>query len=234
MTPLPISLTQINPDEVLRYMGTPPDQAGADLRALAETCAREVLSAARPRWAWRALGLTFEGDGVRLEGGLLLPGNDLREHLAGCDRAAVFCATLGAEVDGLVRRWERLDMGRALALDCCASAGVEELCDQIADRSTASRGDVQVVVDGLLYILKQRLQKGETVQLGDLGHFQAVIGSKGTKLEADFNASLIKRPRIVFRPSVTLKSVTGLAKFEKIVPDAPAPGGGDSESPDEI
>ena len=33
----------------------------------------------------------------------------------------------------------------------------EELCDQIADRSTASRGDVQVVVDGLLYILKQRL-----------------------------------------------------------------------------
>ena len=103
----------------------------------------------------------------------------------------------------------------------------EELCDQIADRSTASRGDVQVVVDGLLYILKQRLQKGETVQLGDLGHFQAVIGSKGTKLESDFNASL-------FRPSVTLKSVTGLAKFEKIVPDAPAPGGGDSESPDEI
>ena len=96
----------------------------------------------------------------------------------------------------------------------------EELCDQIADRSTASRGDVQVVVDGLLYILKQRLQKGETVQLGDLGHFQAVIGSKGTKLESDFNASLIKRPRIVFRPSVTLKSVTGLAKFEKIVPDA--------------
>ena len=53
----------------------------------------------------------------------------------------------------------------------------EELCDQIADRSTASRGDVQVVVDGLLYILKQRLQKGETVQLGDLGHFQAVMFS---------------------------------------------------------
>lgn len=104
----------------------------------------------------------------------------------------------------------------------------EELCDQIADRSTASRGDVHVVVDGLLYILKQRLQ------LGDLGHFQAVIGSKGTKLESDFNASLIKRPRIVFRPSVTLKSVTSLVKFEKIVPDAPAPGGSDSESPDEI
>lgn len=91
----------------------------------------------------------------------------------------------------------------------------EELCDQIADRSNASR-------------------KGETIQMGDLGHFQAVIGSKGTKLESDFNSSLIKRPRIVFRPSVTLKSVTSLVKFEKIVPDAPTSGGSDSESPDEI
>lgn len=97
----------------------------------------------------------------------------------------------------------------------------EELCDQIADRSTASRGDVHVVMDGLLYILKQRLQKGETIQLGDLGHFQAVIGSKGTKLESDFNTSLIKRPRIIFRPSVVLKNTTNLIKFEKIIPDAP-------------
>ena len=55
---MPISLTTINTDEVLRYMGTPPDQAGADLRALAETCAREVLSAARPRWAYRVFDLT--------------------------------------------------------------------------------------------------------------------------------------------------------------------------------
>ena len=128
---MPITLTQLNEDEALRYMGCPPEKADAPLRALVSGCAREVLAAARPRWAWRALGLTFGADGVRLEGGLLLPGHDLREHLAGCDRAAVFCATLGAEVDGLVRRWERLDMGRALALDCCASAGVEELCDQI-------------------------------------------------------------------------------------------------------
>ena len=36
-----------------------------------------------------------------------------------------------AEADGLIRRAERLDMARALALDCCASAAVEEVCDQI-------------------------------------------------------------------------------------------------------
>lgn len=138
----------------------------------------------------------------------------------------------------------RKDMSKGAAADSrlyyavnksSGTCSFEELCDQIADRSTASRGDVQLVIDGLLYILKQRLQKGETVQLGDLGHFQAVIGSRGTKTEPEFNTSLIKRPRIVFRPSVTLKSTTSLMKFEKILPDTPAQGGTpDSESPGEI
>ncbi len=131
VTPLPISLTTINPDEVLRYMGTPPDQAGADLRALVETCAREVISAARPRWAYRVFDLTPEAEGVRLDCGLLLPGEDLKRHLRGCRRAALFCATLSAQVDALIRRAESGDMLRALALDCCAAAAVEEVCDQI-------------------------------------------------------------------------------------------------------
>ena len=78
---MPISLNQINTDEVLRYMGTPPDQAGADLRALVEQCAREVLSAARPRWAYRVFDLTPQTEGVRLDCGLLLPGEDLKRHL---------------------------------------------------------------------------------------------------------------------------------------------------------
>ena len=43
----------------------------------------------------------------------------------------MFCATLSAQVDALIRRWESGDMLRALALDCCAAAAVEQMCDQI-------------------------------------------------------------------------------------------------------
>ena len=68
---------------------------------------------------------------MRLSCGLLLPGRDLKRHLEGCERAALFCATLGAGVDRLIRRWESVDMARALALDGCAAAAAEELCDQI-------------------------------------------------------------------------------------------------------
>ncbi|MCI8303347.1 MAG: methionine synthase [Lawsonibacter sp.] len=126
-----ITVTRLNTGEILRYMGCPPERADQTLREQAEACARELLTIIRPRWSWRAVGIAFEPAGVRLENGLLLPGEDLQAHLAGCSRGAVFCATLGAETDALIRRTEQLDMGRALALDCCASAAVEEVCDQI-------------------------------------------------------------------------------------------------------
>ena len=127
------ALTRLNTDEILRYMGCPPERADAGLRAQVEDCAGELLGVVRPRWRERTVELSFEAGGVRLESGLLLPGEDLKRHLAGCGRAAVFCATLGAETDALIRRAERLDMGRALALDCCASAAVEEICDRIEE-----------------------------------------------------------------------------------------------------
>ena len=41
------------------------------------------------------------------------------------------CATLSAQADALIRRAESGDMLRALALDSCATAAVEQLCDQI-------------------------------------------------------------------------------------------------------
>ncbi len=126
-----LTLTRIDLDETLRYMGCPPERAGEPDRALARRGAEALLPVVRPRWAYRVFPLSFEEGGVRLESGLLLPGEDLKAHLSGCERAAVFCATLGAGADALLRRLERSDMALALAADCAASAAVEQVCDRI-------------------------------------------------------------------------------------------------------
>lgn len=128
-----ISITLTPPDrsEVLRYMGTPPEQADDVLLALVDACSGQMLSAVRPRWSYRLSPLCFKDAGVRLDSGLLLPGQSLKAHLNGCDRVVVFCATLGAQADTLIRQAECSDMLRALALDCCASALTEQLCDKI-------------------------------------------------------------------------------------------------------
>ena len=126
-----IALTELNTDEALRYMGCPPERADPATRELAEWACQQLLAAAQPRWTWRTFDLTFEADGVRLDCGLLLPGADLKAHLTGCRRAVLFCATLGAQVDALIRRCESGDMARAFALDACAAAAVEQVCDAI-------------------------------------------------------------------------------------------------------
>ena len=128
---MPITLTELNIGEALRYMGCPPEKADPATRTLAQSCADELLPVLRPRWAYRVFDASEEEGGVRLSCGLMLPGEDLKVHLAGCDRAVLFCATLGAGADGLIRRWESSDMARAMALDCCAAAAVEQVCDQI-------------------------------------------------------------------------------------------------------
>ncbi|MBR5429732.1 MAG: methionine synthase [Firmicutes bacterium] len=121
-------------DEVLRYMGCPPQQADAATRTLAEECAGLMLREIRPRWTYRREELTPESGGVRLGSGLLLAGDDLKRHLQGCHQALLFAVTLSAGADLAIRRAESRDLARALCLDCCATAAVEQVCGLIEDR----------------------------------------------------------------------------------------------------
>lgn len=129
-----IELSQLDIDEVLRYMGCPPQQADAATRALAEGCAAEMLALLQPRWTYRTEELSLDPEGVRLSCGLLLPGQDLRRHMQGCEKIILFAVTLSAGADLAIRRAESRDMARALCLDCCATAGAEQSCDQIEAR----------------------------------------------------------------------------------------------------
>lgn len=92
----------------------------------------------------------------------------------------------------------------------------KQMCTSIAAYSTASPGDVHVVMDGMLFVLKEALLRGEVVQAGELGNFQLNAGSGGTPTAEEFKASLIRKPRIVFRPSTTLKEMLGKVSFERI------------------
>ncbi len=91
----------------------------------------------------------------------------------------------------------------------------EQLCETIADRSTASKGDVMLVIDGLLFALKTHLEKGETVQLGELGHFRLNAGSEGVEKAEDFKVSMFRKPKIVFSPGILLRQMCDRIKFEK-------------------
>lgn len=111
-----------------------------------------------------------------------------------------------------------------------------KLCSLIATRSTAFIGDVMLVIEGLLSVMEERLEEGDVIQMGRLGNFRMVAGSKGIEVEDDFNVSLFNKARIVFSPGTMLSEMKRNARFEKLPPDkAPTTGnGGSGEEPDDL
>ena len=104
----------------------------------------------------------------------------------------------------------------------------DSICDVVADRSTASDGDVSLVVRGLLRAMEESLLRNEVVQLGRLGNFRLSIGSSGTVAEKDFQASMIRKPKIIFTPGTKFRAMIEKVSLERIGKE-PEQSGGDGE-----
>ena len=123
-----IKIEQIDREQALRYMsykgGAISDTALSEL----EECERKLLETIRPVCVYRV----FKINGffpLVLENGLVLEGKDLSEHLEGCEYAALFAATVGADVDMLIRRLQITDMAKSVMTDALASAAAEQAAD---------------------------------------------------------------------------------------------------------
>ena len=109
----------------------------------------------------------------------------------------------------------------------------DKLCELIAVRSTAFVGDVMLVIEGLLSVMEERLEEGDIVQMGRLGSFRMVAGSKGVANESDFSTSLFNKARIVFTPGSMLNEIRNSAKYEKLTLDT-ATSSASSDSSSEV
>ena len=124
--------------EALRYLGARGDVPESLRREVSET-ARTLQRELSPRYVYRLFPLRPDGDGFRLDGaGLSLYGNSVCTMLSDCDEAALLLCTLGAGFDSRLRALQARDMSKAVILDACGSAFVEEGCDT-AERELSAR-----------------------------------------------------------------------------------------------
>jgi len=91
-----------------------------------------------------------------------------------------------------------------------------KLCEKVAKLSTASKGDVEVVISSLLSTLTEYLEIGFSIQVGELGNFRMTAGCTGCETEKDFNTFLFKKPRIIFSPGTLLRNLTAEMTFDKM------------------
>ena len=89
------------------------------------------------------------------------------------------------------------------------------MCELISDNSTASSGDVKVVIEGLIRVMQRSMGFGDVIQMGDLGNFRMVAGSKGVATQEEFAPTLFKKGHIVFSPGAALRKMASGLKFEK-------------------
>lgn len=114
----------------------------------------------------------------------------------------------------------------------------DELCESVAESSTASSGDVKVVIDRLIRFMLMFLARGEVVQCGELGTFQLVQTSSGSATADEFSSAMLYPLRLRFRPGPKLRNLTLTTKGERFKLEEAKPaepggggGGGDDDHP---
>ena len=132
--------------EILRYAGV--RSAAPDMLALLEDCLAEVNGKLTYKACWQIFPIQKGPETWNLTFTETASAS-LQKHLRGCDRIAVFAATVGLELDRLIARYGRTSPAKALMLQAIGAERIEALCDLVCldlagiagenGRQTASR-----------------------------------------------------------------------------------------------
>lgn len=93
----------------------------------------------------------------------------------------------------------------------------KNLCDEIAEASAITSADVKAVLDRSVLMLRKYLPEGMIVRFGELGSFRLSFGSEAVENIEDFKVELIRRPKVVFTPSVGVKDF-GRISYVRVKP----------------
>ena len=93
---------------------------------------------------------------------------------------------------------------------------IREMAERIQNSCTVHKSDVYAVLVALEDVVADAIQNGEIVRLGDLCTLQVSLSGKGSLTEEDYNESLIKRAKIIFRPGKVLAGALDSLNFSKV------------------
>ena len=93
---------------------------------------------------------------------------------------------------------------------------IREMAERIQSTCTVTKADVYAVLISLEDEVKEAIQNGEIVRLGELCTLQVGLSSKGTLTEKEYEDTNIKKARINFRPGPVLAGALETLKFTKV------------------
>lgn len=123
--------------EAVRYLGYGRNAVDEKTLELISDSMKELEITARAKSIYRIFDLTDmtkaagQGSAPLLSiGKMKVESRSLGRNLKGCPEVIMFAATLGTEVDLLLKRYSLTQMSKAVVLQACAAAYLEEYCDE--------------------------------------------------------------------------------------------------------
>lgn len=120
----------------------------------------------------------------------------------------------------------------------------EKLCKQVTQICGAHRGQVQLVMAGLIDAMINDLEEGKSVRLGDFGVFRNALRTRAADSEEEATTNCIYRRSIHFTPGKLFKNaVNEMSITRAATPDldwtktgkgGTTPGGGEGDDDDYV
>ena len=115
--------------EALRYLGYGRNPGEERTLELIRQSFEELEGLREERIVWRREPVTVREPDQVETAGMDIRSRGLARNLKGCLEVILVAATLGTRTDLLLRRYSRTDMTRAVILQACAAARLEEYLD---------------------------------------------------------------------------------------------------------
>jgi hypothetical protein len=124
--------------ETMRYLGYYGVKDAGDMQAVIDECKDIILPVLAPVACYECYPITR---GTLLDLGFAkVVSRDLEKNLSGCDKLVLFGATVGAGVDRLILKYEKLSPARSIIFQALGAAAIECWCDDLNARITAEYG----------------------------------------------------------------------------------------------
>ena len=128
------TIESIDQKEALRYLGYVGNKPEENIQKILNECESNVLDMIDPRYIYKCFNIISNQDKIVLDNCKLeLTGNDIVNHLKGCTKVILMCATLSINMDRFIRVTQITDMTKAVIIDSLASVAIEKVCDNIQD-----------------------------------------------------------------------------------------------------
>lgn len=112
-----------------------------------------------------------------------------------------------AFIKKIKRKWQGQEKWTVTTVTQGSPVSTKELCQYIADSTTASASDVMAVLLSLPKVMELYLKNGRSVKLEDIGTFRYGITAGMVDREEEAGEELIREVRVKFAPERTVTAV---------------------------